>query len=271
MRFVVSVVSHEHEEMIINFGTLRMLSSLNNVIVICRDNIPSSLLKNHCDDLGVHYIANHKERGFAENNNLNFLYYMEKIKRKKNDIFLLVNPDIILSRQAFKIFSNKRELFFNNVVTVNLFLDESFTRQDHNVRRYPTFYDFLSSYLLNKNKTIIFREGNSLPKDGVFWTSGAFLAVSVKNFLKMNGLDETYYMYCEDVDFCRRASLRGIKVKMILNSRVVHTRSRDSRKFLSKYFFWHVSGVVKYVFFRGESCQPKRSSLMVLKERLLER
>lgn len=264
MRFIVSVVSHGHEKMIINFRTLKMLSSLNNVIVICRDNKPSPSLRKHCDKYGIHYIENKTCKGFAENNNLNFIYYLEEIKMKKDDFFLLMNPDIILKKSAFNKYASSVRERFGSIVTANLFLDADHSVQDHNIRKYPGFIDFISSYLLRKNKTIIDRSKKKLPEDSKFWASGSFLGVSSDNYLKLNGFDESYYMYCEDIDFCRRAEMLGIDVNIVMDSAVVHTRSRDSRKFFSKYFFWHVSGVIKYLL-RKEQVYPRKSSLTQLK------
>ncbi|MEZ8147314.1 glycosyltransferase family 2 protein [Enterovibrio norvegicus] len=263
MRFIVSVVSHGHEKMIINFGTLKLLSSIDNVVVICRDNKPSNILKKHCENNGIHYVENHSEKGFSENNNTNFSYYLSEIGRVSGDFFLLINPDIILSKPAFDAFTLGVKASPDSIVTANLYLDADLSVQDHNVRRYPAFLDFLSSYLLGSNKTIINRSKGTLPDDGRFWTSGAFFAVSVENFIKVQGFDESYYMYCEDIDFCRRSAAFNIDVKMVMDSCVVHTRSRDSQKLLSKYFYWHVSGVIKYLF-RKESLLPKKTSLSQL-------
>ncbi|MEZ8143891.1 glycosyltransferase [Enterovibrio norvegicus FF-454] len=269
MRFIVSVVSHGHEKMIVNFGTLKLLSSLDDVIVICRDNKPSSLLRKHCEKHDIHYIKNKVCKGFAENNNLNFNHYLTEFGRVSGDVFLLVNPDIILTKSAFGKFAEGVKRSPNSIVTANLFLDADHSVQDHNIRRYPSLFDFVSSYVFRKNKTIINRSNHCLPSDGKFWSSGAFMGVSVENFLKVRGFDESYYMYCEDIDFCRRAALHDIHVTMALDSCIVHTRSRDSQKLLSKYFYWHVSGVMKYML-RKESRLPKKSSLCVLDNEVSE-
>ena len=39
---------------------------------------------------------------------------------------------------------------------------------------------------------------------------GSFLLTTVENWTALGGLDESYFMYVEDVDFCKRTQLRGL-------------------------------------------------------------
>lgn len=51
------------------------------------------------------------------------------------------------------------------------------------------------------------------------WVSGAAFAVKKSVFEQFNGFDERFFMYFEDVDFCRRVKLKGfdiIKTKSIM-------------------------------------------------------
>lgn len=44
------------------------------------------------------------------------------------------------------------------------------------------------------------------------WVSGAFLMTRKSLWQKLGGLDERYFMYMEDVDFCKRTRLLGFRV-----------------------------------------------------------
>ena len=71
MRIFISIVSHRHHDVIINLGTIKVLSKYDEVIVVCRDNDPVGKLKKYCDKYDAHYIANGNEQGFSANNNAN--------------------------------------------------------------------------------------------------------------------------------------------------------------------------------------------------------
>ncbi len=258
MRLVVSIISHGHDNLIINLGLIKILSSFENINVICRDNLSSNALKRHCEKNNATYIRNNTKKGFSENNNLNFIFYCENFGYNGKDFFLIVNPDIFIDKINMSIFINEIIKKPNSIQTGNLFLDKDYLTPDHNVRYYPKFVDFFSSYFLNRNATIFEKSAdfNSKP----IWSSGAFMAISTENYLELNGLDEIYFMYCEDIDFCRRAIKHNININVIMDARIVHMRSRDSKIFGSKFFWWHVSSTFKYLFSRNK-LQPKRSSI----------
>jgi GT2 family glycosyltransferase len=56
----------------------------------------------------------------------------------------------------------------------------------------------------------------------VDWVSGASLMVRREVFETIGWLDEGYFMYYEEVDFCRRAALAGWTCWYVPTSRVVH-------------------------------------------------
>ena len=56
----------------------------------------------------------------------------------------------------------------------------------------------------------------------VDWVSGCCLVHRRRVAMDLGGLDEGFFMYCEDVDFCRRASQAGWRVSYIPTMRVLH-------------------------------------------------
>ncbi|MEJ2055336.1 MAG: glycosyltransferase family 2 protein [Calditrichaceae bacterium] len=81
-----------------------------------------------------------------------------------------------------------------------------------------TFGVFPSPMLVISNQLSVLRKINhpyfkkyaSIKSDNpntqkVDWITGAFMFLSKKNFLKIGGFDENFFMYYEDVDLCRRA------------------------------------------------------------------
>lgn len=58
----------------------------------------------------------------------------------------------------------------------------------------------------------------------VDWLTGAALMVRRNVFEQLNGFDESYFMYFEDADLCRRIRKEGWKVLYVPSSSIVHVR-----------------------------------------------
>ena len=60
------------------------------------------------------------------------------------------------------------------------------------------------------------------------WVSGACLLVRRADADAVGGLDERYFMYTEDVDFCAAIRARGRRVLFVPDVEVVHLRGRSA-------------------------------------------
>lgn len=56
----------------------------------------------------------------------------------------------------------------------------------------------------------------------VAWVSGAFLLTRRVLWEQLGGLDERYFMYVEDVDYCRRVRQRGYRIAYLAQVHVLH-------------------------------------------------
>ncbi len=76
----------------------------------------------------------------------------------------------------------------------------------------------------------------------VDWIEGSFLLVTARLWNELGGLDEDYFMYGEDVDFARRARLKGYKTVYCPNVSYTHIGGyNDSRmSLLAKGFRRHM-------------------------------
>ncbi|MDD4938332.1 MAG: glycosyltransferase family 2 protein [Candidatus Shapirobacteria bacterium] len=63
----------------------------------------------------------------------------------------------------------------------------------------------------------------------VDFISGCCLMATNKVFKKLKGLDENYFMYFEDADFCYRAKLLGFKMAYIPKSKIWHINSGSTK------------------------------------------
>ncbi|QIA64461.1 glycosyltransferase [Vibrio astriarenae] len=243
MKLYFSVVSHLHHDILIQLNTLKRLAEHPDIEVIFRDNIQTGELKQYCADHNIQYVSNEVEKGFATNNNLNYLLAQSE-GMQPEDYFVLLNPDISIDEVMLNRLVELTKTSSDALMTVNLFLDEEKTLFDDNLRAYPRFINFIRNYVFGDRSTVI--DKTQPTDDKECWSSAAFLVVKAGLYQRLQGLDETYFMYCEDIDFCLRASQIGERVKFVPEVEAIHYRHRCSQQFLSRAFFRHVKSVLLF-------------------------
>ena len=62
----------------------------------------------------------------------------------------------------------------------------------------------------------------------VDWICGASMMIRPAVFAAIGGLDENYFLYFEETDFCRRASLAGFQTWYVPESRVRHMKGQST-------------------------------------------
>jgi GT2 family glycosyltransferase/O-antigen ligase len=74
------------------------------------------------------------------------------------------------------------------------------------------------------------------------WVAGTCLLINKKKFLKLNGFDNHFFMYFEDVDLCLRAKASGLKNYILNYDKLVHfggnkkTADKKSYRLSADYF-----------------------------------
>lgn len=61
----------------------------------------------------------------------------------------------------------------------------------------------------------------------VDWVSGGALFVRKEIFKELHGFDERFFLYFEDVDFCRRVRERGFRIALCQSPRLLHFGGRS--------------------------------------------
>lgn len=70
-----------------------------------------------------------------------------------------------------------------------------------------------------KNRTIVYPQ----------WVSGSVIFIRHYDFKQSGGWNEQFWMYCEDIDLCKRASSRGGKIALLQNVDIIHDHGGNSR------------------------------------------
>lgn len=60
--------------------------------------------------------------------------------------------------------------------------------------------------------------------------SGCFMFLRVEALAKVDGFDDDFFMYCEDIDLCRRISMIGYKTVYLPDVTIVHAHKKESFK-----------------------------------------
>ncbi|AWH89669.1 glycosyltransferase [Limnobaculum parvum] len=240
----IVIVSHGHTEFIYNLVNLLNTSSdFYNLYV--KDNLKDNALKHFCSKNNIGYIVTDNSLGFGANNNEVVRCLNENHEFHNDDYFLFLNPDVSITDDSLRELYNITIQNNYELVTVNLFRDNELTLSDNSIRTFPTIIDFVSSLLFRQNRTIL-NKNNISSHTKVDWCAGSFILIKSNTFISIGGFDESYFMYCEDVDLCWRLKDKGILVTYLPEVKAVHYAQHDNRKLMSKAFFWHLKSALRF-------------------------
>ncbi len=179
-------------------------------------------------------IRNARPMGFAKNHNRAF-------ERAEGRYFAILNPDLVFEEAVFeRLIAHLRERRADLIAP--LIVDENGTVQD-SFRSLPTPFEILRRRLPG------YRFQPMQPgDDGMIrpdWMAGMFWLMEAETFRRLGGMDERYRLYFEDVDFCTRARLMGMRIGVDAQMRVRHEAQRSSRRNFY-YLFLHIQSAVRF-------------------------
>jgi len=208
-------------------------SSNINYEIITVDNNSSDnsvgLIKNGFEDLDI--IANKINVGFARANN-------QGIKRSKGRYILLLNPDTVILPDCLKKMIEFMDDHAEAGVSGCKVLNPNGTLQLACRRSFPTpsvsFYRLTGlSRLFPKSKTFARYNLTYLNPDvaqEVDAVSGSFMMIRRKALDGVGMLDEQFFMYGEELDFCFRMKEKGWKVYYVPDAEIIHYKGKSSQQ-----------------------------------------
>ncbi|WP_194711694.1 glycosyltransferase [Noviherbaspirillum soli] len=184
-------------------------------------------------------IYNDKPKGFAENHNAAF-------RASKGSFFVFLNPDIRLPHDPFDSLIAVLEKYGRSICAPKILNPKG--EIEDSARGFPSPW-FLMKKLFRKvfGFTLAIERVKSvgpmlLNPD---WVAGMFIMVPSTLYSELGGLNENYFLYYEDVDFCARARRKGVSVFLVSNVAAVHMAQRDSHRRL-RYTFWHLRSALRF-------------------------
>ena len=90
---------------------------------------------------------------------------------------------------------------------------------------------------------------NDLPDDGVFevdWVQGSALMARRKVYEQIGGLDEGYFMFSEELDWCRRAKDAGWQVVYVGTAEIIHHGGKSTEQVVARRHIYFQESKLRY-------------------------
>ena len=179
----------------------------------------------------VNLIVNNKNLGFSKANNIG-------MKQATGKYTLLLNPDTLVSEDTFE----KMIRFFEENNQVGLagckILNPDGTLQLACRRSFPGPW---TSFCKVTGLSNLFPESRIFARYNLTYLdpdqtyevdaiSGSFMMFRKDVYEKIGGLDEKFFMYGEDLDFCYRAQKSGYKVFYVHSTQIIHYKGESTKR-----------------------------------------
>jgi N-acetylglucosaminyl-diphospho-decaprenol L-rhamnosyltransferase len=179
---------------------------------------------------GVTLVCTDENRGYGAGVNIG-------IARVENDYVLVLNPDTyFLENELARVISLLDADSTIGIVGLNLINPDGSLQ--YSARRFYSFADIiLRRTPLGRLRLFEKRIARHLMTDELResrshfdaeWVMGTGFVVRRSAFVSLGGMDESFFLYMEDVDLCARMWNAGYRVVCISDVRLVHDHQRSS-------------------------------------------
>ena len=151
-----------------------------------------------------------------------------------------MNPDIRLNEDPFPALLSCLQ-DFNVGVVAPVVLGEDGEMED-SARYFPTPFKILcKAFGKCKGSDYVVSNEPIFPN----WVGGMFMLFPSEIFKQLDGFDQKFFLYYEDVDLCARLRLLGYEVVLCPAASVVHQARRSSHSDF-KYMIWHIASMMRF-------------------------
>lgn len=229
----------------------------DNIEVLLTINVPEKLPENFSNySFPIRLIINTRPKGFGENHNNAF-------RQATQPYFCVLNPDIRLDKNKpdENIFlslvkklneldedkenkenvqknKEKHKIKYKTGVIAPMIVDENGKLQD-SARKFLTLTELVKRVFCK-----IIPESNINYPD---WVAGMFMLFRKEVYAEIKGFDESYYLYCEDMDLCARLRRKNYEIYYDNTVKIIHSAQRQSHKKI-RYLVWHIRSLLRYFY-----------------------
>ncbi|WP_314338670.1 glycosyltransferase family 2 protein [Acinetobacter guillouiae] len=197
----IVLYKHSYEDLKDTLNCLIENKHINKVFLI--DNDFSEWASNQPNEK-IHYIKSSGNIGFGSAHNIAIKKYASSY-----DFFLICNPDIYFDQDQFNNF-----IIFASTNHAGLYLPKIIYPDGSNqygARLIPSVFNlflrrFSPKIAENLDKKYLLKEYNIKQPCFIPYLSGCFMLFNSQALIALNGFDERFFMYMEDVDISRRCA-----------------------------------------------------------------
>jgi len=204
------------------------IATIEHIVVIDNNSRDGSVDRIRKSFPKLKIVASDRNGGFGAGVNLG-------LRGRREQYLLVLNPDTYFENNSvLKVVSYMMQHPDAGLVGLDL-VDNDGSRQ-FSARRFYSFLDVISRRIGVLGKLLRDRMDRHLMKDAwqagkpfdAEWIMGTGFVVNRNLIMALGGMDETYFLYMEDVDLCARVWNAGFRVKCIPGARLVHDHQRSS-------------------------------------------
>lgn len=236
-QFTCSIVIYKNDLSVLNKTIECVVNSNSFGHLFLIDNSPTNILEDSFEKSNITYLFVGKNVGFGRAHNL----ILNKIK--DYNYHLVLNPDVCFKikvvENLINVLSNNNELAL--VAPKILYPDYSY---QISCRKYPTLFQLILRRLGINNSSYYSVQELSKPIY-VDFIHGSFLLFKTNDLIKINGFDERYFMYVEDIDICKKIDTINKKKLYYPLEFIYHGFEKGSAKKINL-FFYHITSIFKY-------------------------
>jgi GT2 family glycosyltransferase len=218
----------------------RLHSALYEVIVVDNASCDGSIELVREEFPSVRIIVNEENRGYAEGNNIG-------IREARGEYIVLLNSDIEVLENALEsmadfLIKNTR---YGAVAARMLSPDGSVQRC---CKQFPSIatlflFDITCNRMLRQAPPVrryLMRHFDHLSSRDVEQPPGACFMVPRRVVQEIGVFDERFYLFFNDVDYCKRIIKRGYRIRYLFEARVMHHGGRSVVQYDSYRREWYL-------------------------------
>ena len=233
--------------------------SIESIISSKYENIEIIVIDNNSYDGTCDYLKNEYNdkcdiKIIRNKNNIGFGKAINKAaKVSSGDYFFILNPDTIIEENTISILLEYLVKNSSIAMIGPKVLNSDGTLQLSCKRSFPTLGSALPRLL---GLDMIFPQKKWAGKYNLTYLdpdkvhevdaiSGACMFIKANTFNKVNGFDEDYFMFGEDIDLCKRLWESGFKIHYVPKTKIIHYKGKsvDSATYDSREAFYDAMSI----------------------------
>jgi O-antigen biosynthesis protein len=230
----IIIVNYNVKEFLQNliYSIRKAASGLDYEIIVVDNASSDGSVELMCEKFpDITLIANKENLGFSKANNMG-------LKIAKGKYLLLLNPDTLVQENTFtemiKYFEENPQTglagckILNPDGTLQLACRRSFPGPWTSFCKVTGLSSmFPNSRIFARYNLTYLNENETYEVDAV---SGSFMMIKREVYEKVGGLDEQFFMYGEDLDWCYRIQKEGYKVNYVHSTQIIHYKGESTRR-----------------------------------------